>query len=195
MRVNSLLCLLFVVCGAIAQDLNYTGNGDTAQLVNWKADSLFISKTFNFSNRENKMIAFLWDDTSQAGRKLDSCAAEIGIQYGYPCRNLMGTLDTGWTNIIPLDSCQRDSTKMYNGKTARGGVKWTLDANDLPVRPHGAIDTSMGTSSSQMSVSFQPYWYPCCRFTVKGLPGNDKSTFLRAKLIFQQRVYSSVRNQ
>ena len=183
---------LFAVVNA-QTDLNWSGYNDTAVITGFRYDSLKVTKAFNFTNAENKLLVFNFDDTLNVGRVGDSVACEIGCQLGVPFRTLLGTMDTLWTNNSPIDTCNTlTASKMYDPKKYAGAPVWAQDASGQPIYPHGQIDTTIGTTSSAMFIPFTTYWAPYVRFYLKGLAGNAH-TAIKAKLVMTQRNYVMVR--
>lgn len=189
-----LLLVLSLSALAFGQtDLNFTGLNDTAIITNFKYDSLRITKAFNFTNAENKLLVFAFDDTMNAARSSDSVACEIGCQLGVPFKNLTGTMDTLWTNNIFLDTCNTltDDRKYDPSKYATASI-WSLDDNGNPTIRPGQIDTTIGTTGSAMYIPFSNYWAPLIRFYLKGITGNAH-TAIKGRFTFEQRNYSIVR--
>lgn len=194
---NFLLLSLFIVGAASAQiQLNFAGF-DTANCLTFKADSFRVSKPFVFSNAENKLLVFIYDDTTQAGRVLDTLVAEVGYQMGAPVYNLLNKLDTVWTNTVALDTINSiTASKRYNPEKYGQAASWALyDQFETSIRPHGQIDTTIGTSSSAIFLPINPQWSPYVRFYIKGLTGNSSAAFLKAKWVFLQRKWINTRNQ
>jgi hypothetical protein len=187
-----LVLSLFIVVSA-QTDLNWSGYNDTAVITGFKYDSLRITKAFNFTNAEEKLAIFIFDDTANAARINDSVACEIGVQTGVPFRNLSNLMDTLWSNNCPIDTCNTlTANKRYDHKKYAGAPIWVIDEASNPIKPRGQIDTTLGTSSSAMLIPFVNYWAPYVRFYLKGLTGNAH-TAIRARIIFTQRNYSMVR--
>jgi hypothetical protein len=200
--LSSLLGVLVLAGGVFAQtNLNWRGMGDTAQIVGWKGTALKFTKAFNLTNGENKLLAFIFDDTLNHGRVNDSCVAEIGYELGAPMNTLAGKLCTLWTNKIPLDTCNsRTANKRYNPDTTVAASQWTI-SGDLPVRTFGMIDTTLGNyetdstsvyASSGMWIGFSPYWSPFIRFYLQGITGNQATAYIKARIVFEQRNYVKV---
>jgi hypothetical protein len=182
------IILLLAVIGLQAQtSLNWKGF-DTCELIKFKADTFRLSKTFILSNAENKLLALIYDDTANAGRVHDSMSAEVGYQLGAPIVSLIGKLDTLWTNKIVIDTINsQTSNKCYDPKNKAGAASWGLsDAQEISIRPHGQIDTTIAISSSGVFLPFAPFWSPYIRFYLKGMAGNG-GTFIRGKFVFEQR--------
>jgi hypothetical protein len=193
--MRTVLSLLVLVGLCFSQsNLNWKG-WDTAQIVTFKADTLRLTKTFVSSNGENKALVVIADDTSNAGRNLDSIKFHFGYQLGYPVKGLTGVDDTAWTNGIPLDTFDmRTAGNYYHPDKLTGSAIWTLDATtDMPVRKHLQVDTSMTALGSAMVVPFTPYWSPYIRFFLKGLTLNKVTQFLLVRVVFEQRGYINVR--
>jgi hypothetical protein len=192
------LIVLFSVVGIVnAQTtLNLMGLGDTAQITKFAYDTFRVSKTMDLTKAENKLLVFVFDDTINAGRSRDSVVCEVGYQMGAPIISLSGVRCTSWTNCIVIDTCNTlTASKRYDPSKYGGAAAWYLyDQFEMPIRPHGQIDTIIGTTSSAMVLPFTPFWAPFVRFYVKGMTGNAH-TFIRAKFIFEQRGYVNVRNQ
>ena len=183
---------LFAIVNA-QTDLNWSGYNDTAVITGFKYDSLRITKAFNNTNAENKLLIFVFDDTLNAARSGDSVACEVGCQLGVLFKNLLGNIDTLWTNNNFLDSCNtHTASKRYDPSKYAGAPIWYTDANDQVTRQHGQIDTTIGTTSSAMFIPFTTYWAPYIRFYLKGITGNAH-TAIKARLIFTQRNYIMVR--
>jgi hypothetical protein len=191
------LSFLLFVGFAVAQDagLNWAG-WDTCKITSWKSDSFRVCKTMNLANAEDKLLVFVYSDTVRAARKIDTVVAEVGYQLGAPILNLVGKNDTVWTNCIVIDTVNSIAAgKRYDPKKYGGAAAWALDGTtDLSTRPHGQVDTTVGTESSAMMLPFIPYWAPYIRFYIKGLTGNTDDGFVRARFIFMQRKYVNVRN-
>lgn len=185
--LSSMLILLVIWAVVPAQTaLNFKGFGDTAQIVKFKADSLKFTKAFTNTNGENKMLCFVYDDTNAVARENDSCVAEIGYQLGAAYYNLSGTFDTSWSACIPIDTST--SSKRYNPNLRNTTAMWQLDgATDLPIRTHGGVDTTFGTSESAMIIPFIPNWSPYIRFYVKGLTGTRVGGWVKCRFIYLQR--------
>lgn len=170
---------------------------DTCKITNFRADTFRLTKTMNFSNIEHKAVMFVYDDTTVAARKNDTCVCEIGYQLGSPLFNLMGTSDTIWSNCIVLDTVNSlAASKRYNPSKYGGAPAWVFDAAvEQNVRPHGQIDTTLGTSSSGIFIPIppQPYWAPYGRFYVKGLSGNLGAAMLKARITLIQRMAANVK--
>lgn len=197
MRIlKSLLSALLLVGAVSAQNsvLNWKGY-DTATISTFRADSFKVSKTMNLTNAENKQITFVYDDTANAGRAIDTVVCEIGYQLGYPIINLSGLQDTAWSNCIVIDTINSVAvSKRYNPLKYGGAAAWPIDpATETSTRPRGQIDTTIGTSSSAAVIPFLPLWSPYVRFYVKGLSGNT-AHLIKSKWIFEQRAYINVRN-
>lgn len=193
---HSLIVVLALAAGAFAQQtLNYHGWGDTAAINGFRADSFKISRTFVNTNGENKLLMLAYDDTTLAGRVNDTLVAEVGYQLGQAFYSLSGAYDTTWTSCIPIDTINALSgSKRYDHDKYNAAANWTLDANDLPVRTRGVIDTLVPTGSVAW-MGFTPYWSPFIRFYIKGLTGNGAVNFVKARFCFLQRAWSYVRQQ
>lgn len=193
--LTSLLVMFAAIATAAQTSMNWKGY-DTCQITNFKKDSMRVTRTFNFTNAENKMVAVIWDDTVHAARKDDSAHFEIGYQLGAPIISLLGVLDTIWSACIVIDTVnQLTASKEYDPMKYGGTAAWALTAStETNTRAHGQIDTTIGTSSSGVFIPIVPFWSPFVRFYLHGL-GDNAGTFLRAKLIFEQRAYVNVRNQ
>jgi hypothetical protein len=185
-------------CGirSIAQtNLNWKGYGDTATINAMKGTALFVSKAFNMTNAENKLLCVLFDDTVNTGRKTDTVYASVGYQLGSPLVNIAGSYDTIWTNFIPLDTIDSRTAAGKQYDPALGSTSmWTMGTDDLPVRIHGSIDTTLGTTSSGLWCGFSPYWSPLIRFYMKGITGNQATTYVKGKFVFIQRAYIKIGN-
>ena len=183
----SIALLLYVLAPSAQTALNWKGY-DTCNLIKFKADTFRLSKTFILTNAENKLLVIVYDDTNNAARVNDSFSAEIGYQLGAPVITLTGILDTQWTNKIVLDSVNsQTASKRYDPLKYGTVPAWGLnDQYEMSIRPHGQIDTTIGSSSSALFEPFTPFWAPYIRFYVKGLTGNA-GTFIRGKFIFEQR--------
>jgi hypothetical protein len=201
MKIFRLLSLFVVaVSSAVSaqiNNVNWTG-WDTCKVTSFKTTSFFTSKAFNFTNAENKLLVFVYDDTMNAARASDSMNCEIGYQLGAIIPNLEGSLDTTWTSTIVLDTVNSvtasAASKKYNPALYGGTAGWALGSDDYSVRGHGQIDTTVGTSSSAVIEPIQPFWAPLCRFYLKGLTDNA-GTVVKGKFIFLQRAYVNVRNR
>jgi hypothetical protein len=199
MKTLKWLNLAILVMAAVSfgqtTPLNWRGY-DTCAITNFKADTFRVCRTLNFSNIENKALLFVYDDTSVAARKLDTCVAEIGYQLGTPFPNLAGANDTLWSNCIVLDTVSSlTASKRYDPKKYGGAPAWGFDASlEQNLRPHGQIDTTIGTSSSGMYIPIPqvPYWSPYGRFYIHGLTGNT-GTFLKSKFYLIQRASVNVK--
>jgi hypothetical protein len=186
MLFSVLACVLAV---SAQTNLNWKGYGDTASIAGWKGTTLVISKPFPMTNAENKLLCVIFDDTANAGRVADTVYSEVGYELGSPIINLLGNLDTIWTNKIPLDTIdtRAAAAKQYNPALGLASKQWTIGTDDLPVRPHGAIDTTLGTTSSGIFIPFSPYWAPFCRFFIQGISGNQATTYVKGKFVLIQR--------
>ncbi len=192
----SLLVLTLTASVGAQTDLNFLGYNDTCQITGFQGTGLFVSKTFNFTNGQDKVLGFIFDDTAAAGRANDAVVCEVGYQVGTPIKSLSGVYDTLWSNFIALDTCNTTTaSKRYDPSKYGGAPVWTPNAQDAPVRPHGQIDTTIGTTSSGMWIGFTPYWSPFCRFYVHGLSGNRAVTYVKARFILVQRAYVYVRQK
>jgi hypothetical protein len=188
------IVLALVAVVSAQGNLNWKG-WDTSTVTSFKTTALFISKCMNFTNAEDKMLVFVYDDTMNSARATDSVAAEVGYMLGSPIANLSGALDTAWSTAIIIDTINsQTASKRYDPVKYGGSAAWGIDGNGFSTRAHGQIDTTIGTTSSAVFMPFNPIWSPFCKFYLKGLTGNA-GTFIRAKLIFIQRGWVNVRNQ
>jgi hypothetical protein len=196
-----LSCLLVLLFAGIvsAQSngvaLNWKG-WDTCNITKFCYDTFRLSKPMNFTNAENKLLILVYDDTMNAGRASDSLNCEIGYQIGAPIISLTGKNDTSWTACIVLDTINTlTASKAYNPSAYGVAANWALDRTmEQSIRVGGQIDTTIGTTSSAITIPILPFWAPYVRFYVKGLTSNAH-TFIRAKFVFEQRGYVNVRNQ
>ena len=192
------LALLVMVSFSFAQTtpLNWRGY-DTCAITKFKVDTFRVCRTMNFSNIENKALLFVYDDTGHANRVNDLCVAEIGYQLGVPVLNLSGVNDTVWSNCIVLDTCDAQAaSKRYNPTKYGGAPAWNFDATvEYNIRPHGQIDTTVGTSSSAMYIPLPLgiFWAPFGRFYIHGLSGNISASFLKARFYLIQRATVNVK--
>jgi hypothetical protein len=171
---------------------------DTCQITDFKTTALFISKTMNFSNAEDKLLVFTYDDTLHANRSADSVNCEIGYMLGAPFVNLSSKLDTVWSSALILDTINSvtasAAAKKYDPSKYGGTAAWGLDAQNFSTRLHGQIDTTVSTASSAVIIPFNPLWCPVVRFYLKGLADNC-GTYIKARLIFLERIGVNVRQQ
>lgn len=176
--------ILIIAFAASAQQVNWRGLQDTVKFSVWCKDSLFISKAFILSTPDKKCdLFFVFDDTSHAARKSDSVNAAIGYELGCPIVSLAGVLDTTWSPWMALDTCN----------TIEGIAKEYDPSKTTATAASGAIDTTIGTSSSSMAINFTPTYSPLIRFYAKGLASNLTTKPIKAKFVFVQRAYDYVR--
>jgi hypothetical protein len=195
--INIIAVLLSVAFVANAQtNVNYKGYGDTAQILTFKADSFKQTKAFNLTNAENKVLILNIDDTTNAGVSGDSIKCAIGYRFGFPLPALNGSMDTAWSGLIPLDTCDIvGATGLYSHLTYSGTI-WSLDATtDLSQRPHSAVmSTGKGTAATAyMVIPFTPPWGAYIRFYVKGLTGNKIGATIKTRVTFEQRGWIPVK--
>jgi hypothetical protein len=171
---------------------------DTNNVTSFKTTALFVSKTMNFSNAEDKLLIVTYDDTLHANRSADSVNAEIGYMLGAPFVNLASKLDTVWSSALILDTINSvtasAASKKYDPTKYGGTAAWGLDAQNFSTRLHGQIDTTISTASSGVIIPFNPVWCPVIRFYLKGLADNC-GTYIKARLIFLERIGVNVRQQ
>jgi hypothetical protein len=194
--ISLLSVLLFVTFANADFSLNWKGY-DTCNVTKFAFDTFRVCKVMNFTNAENKLLVYVFDDTANAGRNNDSVVCEIGYQLGAPVITLTGLQDTAWTNCIVLDTINTlTASKRYSPLKYGGAESWALDRSvETSIRPVGQVDTTIGTTSGAAFIPIAfPFWAPYVRFYVHGLTGNSH-TFIRAKMVFEQRQWINVRNQ
>jgi hypothetical protein len=193
---NVIVSIMLLAISAFSQQLNTNGYNDTCQIVGFCADSFKLSKAFNLTNGQDRILAFVFDDTANAYRKKDTVVCEIGCRLGAQLLTLSGVLDTIWTSCIPLDTCNTLTlTTMYDKNKRNTGAMWGLNSDDTPLRPHNQIDTTIGTSSSGIFIPLLPYWASFIKFYVKGLAGNRATIPIKARFTFITRGYVYVRTK
>jgi hypothetical protein len=189
------LFVLSAICFGQTSFLNWKGY-DTCQITKFAYDTFRVSKCMNFTNAENKLLVFVFDDTINTGRSSDSVNCEIGYQIGAPLVTLSSVQDTIWSNCIVLDTINTlTASTRYNPSVYGGAACWGLDrTTENPLRPKGQLDSTIGTTSTAAIIPIEPFWAPFVRFYVKGLTSNAH-TFIKAKFVFEQRQYVNVRQQ
>lgn len=181
-----LAMLLVFPCLVLAQlDENWSGYGDTARIVAFKADSTKYSKAFKLSALENLRVTCFVDDSTATGFGSDSCKFEWGIQtfgksfrggtyYRYGTKVTVDTLNALTAANFAISDLHLDST------------------NTLPVRLL-QIDSTANLGYMYQTRQFTPEWDVYFRFWARGLTGNKVGAQL--KLIFQvdRRSYQPTR--
>ena len=197
MKKGILLVLMAVGLCSAQSNLNWKGQ-DTAQFVNFRADSFFLFKSTFMSNGERISVVVVADDTSAAGRGSDSLKFIVGFQLGHLIYGMNSVkYDTAWTNRIAVDTFNSlTAANFYNPYKGTGATPWATNASDIYLRTRGQLDTTISTSATALIVPFfreNLYWAPYIKFYIKGLTGNKVGAPIKGYVSFQQRAYINVR--
>lgn len=165
---------------------NWNGYGDTAQINNFKADSLKYTAAFSLSGFENLRVDVFFDDTSSAGFASDSAAFIWGIQTGHLSKTSAGTVDTLWNTIrLVADTALGDTLNSLNVVFAPSEVSIAADGTyDDAFR---VVDTSTISGWAYQTKDIVPGWDQIFRGWVKGITGNKIGSFVKVKMQFNRR--------
>jgi hypothetical protein len=193
---SKLIIALLIAAGALmAQSGNYTGWQDTSTILNWKADSLKYGNVTWLGENENKALLCMFKDTNHVGYAADTVKGRYGYQRGLIVINASGKQDTTWRSLVVLDS--------FSTLPADTAGKWVSNATATVTDPTTGqetwvskmLDTSYVTGFAVASAPFSPAYAPLVRPWVQGLTGNRTNGWIKVRLQFQERRYTSVRNQ
>lgn len=171
--------LLFVFAASAQHNIKQT----LFKINDFKADSLKYTPVFNLSDYENIKLSLRINDTSAAGFASDSVNCYWGIQYGEVTVNYADVKDTEWVNpMFVVDSCRFDAANFVTSTST--STSDTLD----PL----AICTTYVSGLAIQSRMYQPYRMPIARLWIKGVTGNELTSFLRTQFLVTQCKYSRV---
>lgn len=198
----SLMVCLLAASGAFGQkNVNYTGYGDTCELIKFYKDTLCFTRPFLWNN-ENKAVLVFADDTANAGHKGDSISFRWGVQLGYFAKTMAGVYCTTYTQAMFIDTFKTtdagDTARFYNPRTLGGvaATTWNIDQSAETFTPvYGQLDTNTAAKSCIQWHTFSPQWSPCFRFWAQGLAGNKKGSKVRVIFSLQQRMYTITHQQ
>lgn len=194
------LAISLLTGAAIAQtNINWMGYGDTLAISAFKADSLKFTSAYVWGNNEQKTVAIQVSDTSIAGLGSDSAQLAYGYQLGYPVLSFGATTAvTRWGQSTFIDSVRVMNGTLFVNPATNGGVVQLLDTTNhtyTPIDKWGYVDTSSVTTSSLQFHALTVPWAPYIRFWVKGGTGNNKTKFLRVRIIVYQRMFMNTRSR
>lgn len=175
--IRFFMCLTLLIGLASAQLNSRTLEYD---ITNFRADSTWTSPWSSLTDYENLDVTVLIDDTSSAGFTSDSIAVKYSIQYGAPYKTYLGVLTTvhrGPPHF--LDSIRAASGRWVTNSTWLGYDSF----------PETLLDTTTGLGYALSLKYVQPYVNPQFRIILKGLTGNEKTSFLRARVVITQRKW------
>ena len=200
---NFLTGLLFwaLVAGACifpahGQPSNCTNWQDTCTIMNWRADSLKYGTAITAGANLNKALLCMFDDTANAGYKLDTVKGRYGYQRGFIVVNGSGTVDTTWRSLVVVDS--------FSTLPADTAGKWVSKSTATTMDPSTGqenwvskmMDSSYVTGFVVCSAPITPWYAPVLRAWVQGLSGNRAATsWIKVRLQWQELKYTPVRQQ
>jgi hypothetical protein len=188
-----LLLVVMAIMASASEPANYSGFGDTATIVNFRADSLKRSRAFQWSSWEQKDIAILFNDTATAGFIGDSVAFYYWIEVGRPIAKRGGTLDTVWRACMVIDTIKMTAAN------AADSARFTISIPQMQVdgsyyERFGYIDTVNVSSWAYNSHNVVGDWGTLMRVGFKGITGNRTGGgFVPVVVSVGQRAYMPVR--
>lgn len=181
-KILLLISILILCIGLKAQPPFNTITKQT-KIYDFKADSLKSTDLFYLGDNEGLQVTVFANDTSAAGYASDSINAYWGLQYGRITTNYLDQKDTLW--IEPMTVIDTFRMAAANIKTANSFTT-TDTLNPL------AICTTYVSGLAYQSRNIQPYRYPIARIRIKGVTGNELTSFLRLRIDVSQPKYTRV---
>ena len=170
--------LLFLVGSLFAQNSN--GRLDTSLIKGFNSTGLKYSKAFNLSDWENLRVDVLAMDTNNSKTGFAGAAIKFYwfLETGHTSVNyLTGKWDTIWAIKDPLICDTFDITTAGNMVTTPRFRDNTTGAYKSPVK---TIDTLSVRGYAVQSRNESPEWDELVRAGLKGLTGNQATTYVKA---------------
>jgi hypothetical protein len=197
MQMKTLSLLLFLLGSLLfaqGPSANSNGYGDTSLIVGFKSTGTGYSKALNLSAWENCRIDIFAMDTANSKTGFNGGAIKFywWTETGHYCVDYLGKLDTVWDNIDPLVIDTFDMTTAGNMvKTPR----FLSVADGSYPSPHLTIDTTSVRGYAVQSRTFSPEWDEIWRVGVKGLSGNQATTYVKLIVGMHRRAAVGTRGK
>jgi hypothetical protein len=195
MASKLIIALLIAVSALMAQSGNYTGWQDTSTILNWKADSLKYGNVTWLGENENKALLCMFNDTNSAAYATDSAKGRYGYQRGFIVINASGKQDTSWRSLVCVDTFSTQAADTAGKWISKSKVTLTDPTTGQETWVSKLMDSSSVTGFAVATAPFSPAYAPLVRPWVQGLTGNRIGGWVKVRLQFQERRYTSVRNQ
>jgi hypothetical protein len=176
-------------------EYNSTSIQNITTTTKFNADSIRFSDVIEWSANENKCLLILFNDTNNAGFKLDTVKFVYGYQRGFTTVNASGKLDSTWRELVATDTVSTLPADTAGKWISNSVIFGTDKATGYQEVTKGLMDTVGVSGYAVASSYFAPAWSGLARAWVKGLTGNMATGWIKLKIQWAERPFSNVRTK